>query len=94
MTGPATRPAIRRLRGASGERLKKQGYRYVAVVEFPSGRVIRKQKPARTKKGAFDAVRTIAMVQTSPTAGAVNYDPEGAGQAWQDRKENPNVRPY
>lgn len=77
------RPTIRRLRGAAGERLKKKGYRFVAVAEFPSGRAIIKQKPARTKKGAFAAVRTVAMVQTSPTAGGTSYSPTADRETWQ-----------
>ncbi len=78
------RPAIKKLRGPNAERLKKQGYRYVAAVEFPSGRTIRKQKPTRTKASAFSSTQPIRQVQTSPTAGGVAYNPLGSVQLWQN----------
>lgn len=94
MTGVATRPAIRRLAGAKSEGLRKKGYRYSAVIEFPSGRTIRKQKPERNKKGAFMALRTVARVQTSPTAGGASYNPDGGRQTWQQQRQGEFAKPY
>ena len=82
------RPAIRKLRGPNAERLKKQGFRYVAAVEFPSGRTIRKQKPTRTKASAFSSTQPIRQVQTSPTAGGIAYDPAASAQLWQNALGN------
>lgn len=63
--------------------------RYRVVAVFPGGREIEVAK-AQTRQRAFRAaIEKANRVQTSPTAGGLNFDPGRGGEDWKFYNRRP-----
>jgi hypothetical protein len=64
-----------------------RGRKYRVVARFPGGREIDKGF-AETRRRAFVKARVANTPQTSPTAGAPNFAPDGGYSYWKRFGEN------